>query len=130
MSEDVEQRVSVDPSAVRETVEVVLRGADGEVKQTVGRSGLRALVGRMDQTELLSKKTVEELTELADERGIEITENGERVSDPYKQDLVDVLAAHSGPLAVGEVLFEGERHEIKGPGPEWERDAEGGYVNR
>ncbi len=34
------------------------------------------------------------------------------------------------PLAIGEIRHESTEHEIKGPGPAWERDEEGRFVNR
>lgn len=108
----------VDPAALRDTVEVVLRGADGEVKQTVGRAGIRSLAARMDLVDELSDKDADELKDMAAEEGVEITEGAKKKSNPSKADLVDALAARGGPLASGEILFEGERHEVKGPDPE------------
>lgn len=34
-----------------------------------------------------------------------------------------------GP-GINEIWFEGTSSEIKGPGPEWERDDQGNYINR
>lgn len=39
------------------------------------------------------------------------------------------VGEETGP-GIGEIHAEGTENEIKGPGPEWETDEEGRYVNR
>jgi hypothetical protein len=38
----------------------------------------------------------------------------------------------AGPpgLAIGEIINEGTDEELKGPGPAWETDEDGNYINR
>lgn len=127
-----EQRQQGDAGGIGDRVEVVLRDESGNVRQVVGKEGLRSLSARMEAADQLSERSHEELRDLAADEGIEITVEGgeEKKGNPSKAELMEVVAARRGPLAVGEVLFKGERQEIKGPGPEWEKDSEGRYVNR
>lgn len=131
------RRDQPDATGVADNIEVVVKGPDGKVKERVGRRGLRAILGRITEVENLEAESHESLMKLAEDAGIEFSDEADaetrtfrKKSRPSKAELLEVLSARRAPMRIGEVLFEGTRQEIKGPGPEWEKDENGEYVNR
>ena len=119
-----ETRHNSEQSEARDTVEVIVRGPDGEVKQHMSGGEVRAVAARLEVKEQLQDQKVADLREMVEEHGVEVPKN------PTKADLIDLIASRRSPLGIGEILYEGTPQEIKGPGPEWEKDEEGNYVNR
>ena len=50
--------------------------------------------------------------------------------DEWLEEHPQQAGANTGGVAIGEILNEGTDEEIKGPGPAWERDEEGRFINR
>lgn len=102
-----------------------LRDESGNAKEKrLSRQDLRVMSRKLDTLEEHEALTKEELKERAEEQGVHLPKN------PSKDALAEIVASRTAPLGIGEILFEGEPHEVKGPGEEWETDAEGNYVNR
>lgn len=116
-----------DPIGVEDSLRVVLRGEDGQIKHPEDVKGPDPAVwgdnaDRPDPFEGaadagipvgewrddLEEKNTQELRELASDYGI---------TGRSKGDLIDTLKAHGIGVT-------------KGPGPEWEQNEKGEYVNR
>ncbi len=113
-----------DPTRAGDTVEMVVRNAQGEVVRTMTGADIRSEAAKMEARDGLAGSTKDELLMIAEDASIPVPKDG------TEAEIVEVLASRRAPLGIGEVLFEGTPYEIGGPGPEWEKDENGGYANR
>lgn len=112
-----------DHSGVGDGIVAVVRDESGEVRE-VRRGGLKAMAQRLAVEDDLEQHDERTLRAIAEDEGVKLPKGSGR------RRVLRSLAARRGGLPVGEIAFEGEPDELKGPGPQWERDEEGNYVNR